>query len=182
MNITEIVNAIRSGVIQDGRLVKLDTPLGTDQLLPQRICGRSRIGRNYEFRIDAIHMLAAFKPRDLMAQPVTLWIQQTDRTYAPHHGYVHAVHKLGSDGGAHAVQLTVSSWLHFLHYRHDARNWQDKTAEEILADVFNQHPRARGAFRFALRDSLPVRSFVQQYEDDWNFVHRLMEEEGLFFY
>ncbi|MBB6590184.1 type VI secretion system tip protein VgrG [Ralstonia solanacearum] len=182
MNITEIANAIRAGVIQDGRLVKLDTPLGTDQLLPQRICGRSRIGRNYEFRIDAIHMLAAFKPRDLMAQPVTLWIQQTDRTYAPHHGYVHAVHKLGSDGGAHAVQLTVSSWLHFLHYRHDARNWQDKTAEEILADVFNQHPRARGAFRFMLRDPLPVRSFVQQYEDDWNFVHRLMEGEGLFFH
>ncbi|AEG69767.1 type VI secretion system Vgr family protein [Ralstonia solanacearum] len=182
MSFTEIVSAIRSGALQAGRLVKLDTPLGTDQLLPQRVCGRSRIGRNYEFRIDAIHVSATFKHRDLMAQPVTLWIQQADRTYAPHHGYVRAVHKLGSDGGVHAVQFAFSSWLHFLRYRHDARNWQDKTVEQILADVFNQHPRARGAFRFVLRDPLPVRSFVQQYEDDWNFVHRLMEEEGLFFY
>ncbi|WP_197342080.1 hypothetical protein [Ralstonia solanacearum] len=32
--------------------------------------------------VDAIHMLAAFKPRGLMARPVTLWIQQTGRTYA----------------------------------------------------------------------------------------------------
>ncbi|BCL91408.1 type VI secretion system Vgr family protein [Ralstonia pseudosolanacearum] len=182
MSITEIVSAIRSGALQAGRLVKLDTPLGADNLLPQRVYGYSRIGRNYEFRIDAIHVSATFKHRDLMAQPVTLWIQQTDRTYAPHHGYVHAVHKIGSDGGVQAVQLTVSSWLHFLRYRHDARNWQDKTVEQILADVFNQHPRARGAFRFVLRDPLPVRSFVQQYEDDWNFAHRLMEEEGLFFY
>ncbi|MGA4289075.1 type VI secretion system Vgr family protein [Ralstonia nicotianae] len=181
-NITEVGNAIRSGMVQAGRMVKLDTPLGADNLLPQRVYGRSRIGRNYEFRIDAIHVLDAFKPRDLMAQPVTLWIQQTDHTYAPHHGYVHTVHKIGSDGGVHAVQLTVSSWLHFLHYRHDARNWQDKTVEQILADVFNRHQRAQGAFRFVLRNPLPVRSFVQQFEDDWNFVHRLMEEEGLFFY
>ncbi len=181
-NITEVVNAIRSGMLQAGRLVKLDTPLGADQLLPQRVHGCARIGRNYDFQIDAIHVLDAFKPRDLMAQPVTLWIQQTDHTYAPHHGYVHTVHKIGSDGGVHAVQLTVSSWLHFLHYRHDARNWQDKTVEQILADVFNRHQRAQGAFRFVLRNPLPVRSFVQQFEDDWNFVHRLMEEEGLFFY
>lgn len=70
----------------------------------------------------------------------------------------------------------------FLRYRHDARNWQDKTVEQILADVFNRHQRAQGAFRFVLRNPLPVRSFVQQFEDDWNFAHRLMEEEGLFFY
>ncbi|WP_269436273.1 type VI secretion system Vgr family protein [Ralstonia pseudosolanacearum] len=182
MSITEIVSAIRSGALQAGRLVKLDTPLGADNLLPQRVYGYSRIGRNYEFRIDAIHVSATFKHRDLMAQPVTLWIQQTDGTYAPHHGYVHAVHKLGSDGGVHAVQIAVSSWLHFLHYRHDARNWQDKTVEQILADVFNQHPRAQWRVPLRLRDPLPVRSFVQQFEDDWNFVHRLMEEEGLFFY
>ncbi|MDO3615316.1 type VI secretion system tip protein VgrG [Ralstonia pseudosolanacearum] len=182
MSITDIVSAIRSGALQTDRLVKLDTPLGADALLPQRVHGRSRIGRNYEFLIDAIHVSPAFKPRDLVAQPATLWIQQSDRTYAPHHGYVHAVHKLGSDGGIHAVQLGVSSWLHFLRFRHDARNWQDKTVEQILTDVFNQHQRAHGAFRFVLRNPLPVRSFVQQYEDDWNFVHRLMEEEGLFFY
>ena len=182
MSNTEIVSAIRSGALQTGRLVKLDTPLGTDGLLPQRVYGRSRIGRNYEFVIDAIHASATFKPRDLMAQPATLWLQQTDRTYAPHHGYVHTVRKLGSDGGVHAVQLAISSWLHFLNFRHDARNWQDKTVEQILSDVFNQHQRARGAFRFVLRSPLPTRSFVQQYEDDWNFVHRLMEEEGLFFY
>ncbi|MCT7328743.1 type VI secretion system Vgr family protein [Ralstonia mojiangensis] len=182
MGITEIASAIRSGALQTDRLVKLDTPLGADGLLPQRVHGRSRIGRNFDFLIDAIHVLPAFRPRDLMAQPVTLWIQQSDRSYAPHHGYVHSVHKLGSDGGIHAIQIAASSWLHFLRFRQDARNWQDKTVEQILTDVFNQHQRAQGAFRFALRSPLPVRSFVQQYEDDWNFVHRLMEEEGLFFY
>ena len=182
MQLTRMIEAIRSGMLQHGRLVKLDTPLGPDFLLPQRVYGRSRIGRNYELVVDAVHVSSTFRPRKLMAQPVTLWIQQDDRSYLPHHGYVSSVTRLGSDGDLHAVQFTITSWLHFLHLRSDARNWQDATVEGILSDVFYEHSHARGAFRFELTRSLPARSFVQQYESDWNFVHRLMEEEGLFFY
>ncbi len=69
--------------------------------------------------------------------------------------------------------------MHFLRFRKDARIWQDKAADEILTDVCNMHPQAQGAFRFALSKPLPSRSFCVQYEDDWNFVYRLMESEGL---
>lgn len=72
--------------------------------------------------------------------------------------------------------------MHFLRFRKDARIWQDKPADEILTDVFNMHPQAQGAFRFALSKPLPSRSFCVQYESDWNFVHRLMESEGLLGY
>ncbi|MDR5671402.1 phage late control D family protein, partial [Burkholderia cenocepacia] len=42
------------------------------------------------------------------------------------------------------------------------------------------HPQAKGRFTFKLYQPLPSRSFCMQYEDDWNFVHRLMESEGLY--
>jgi type VI secretion system secreted protein VgrG len=111
-----------------------------------------------------------------------LWIQQTDRSYSPHHGYLHTVRRLGSDSGLTSYQLVFASWMHFLRFRHDARIWQDQTVEGILTDVFNAHPQAQGAFRFTLQNALPQRSFCVQYEDDWNFCHRLMENEGLFAY
>ncbi len=76
--------------------------------------------------------------------------------------------------------MGFASWMHFLRFRKDARIWQDKSVDAILSDVFNMHPQARGAFRFDVRRPLPPRSFCMQYEDDWNFVHRLMESEGLF--
>ncbi|MCA8346999.1 hypothetical protein [Burkholderia cepacia] len=52
MNAQDIVAAIRGGLIQNERLVKLDTPLGPDVLLPQRVAGWSRIGRHFEFTLD----------------------------------------------------------------------------------------------------------------------------------
>jgi type VI secretion system secreted protein VgrG len=183
MRSTRFHDATRRGMVQNGRLVKLDTPEGNDFLLPQRVYGYSRIGRDYEFLIDAIHTSTAFRPRNLRGQPVTLWIQQADGSYAPHHGYVSSVTKLGSDGGAHVVQIAVTSWLHFLRFRSDACNWQDECTENILADVFAEHRCVTGRdYRFDLTRKPAPRPFVQQYEDDWNFVHRLMEEEGLYYY
>ncbi len=162
--------------------MKLDTALGNNVLVPQRVVGHSRIGRHFEFTVDVVSTSATIELKTLIAQPVTLWVQQTDRSYLPHHGYVHTVRRLGSDTGLTSYQIGFASWMHFLRFRKDARIWQDKPADEILTDVFNMHPQAQGAFRFALSRPLPPRSFCMQYEDDWNFVHRLMESEGLFGY
>ncbi|SHK96833.1 type VI secretion system Vgr family protein, partial [Paraburkholderia terricola] len=180
MGAQDIIGAIKGGLAQSDRLLKLDSPLGGHVLLPQRVIGHSRIGRHYEFTVDAVSISGAIELKTLIAQPVTLWIQQTDKSYLPHHGYVHTARRLGSDNGLTSYQLGFASWMHFLRFRKDARIWQDKPAEEILTDVFNLHPQAQGAFRFALNRPLTPRSFCMQYEDDWNFVHRLIENEGLF--
>ncbi|MGY6156933.1 type VI secretion system Vgr family protein [Paraburkholderia graminis] len=182
MGAQDIIAAIKGGLLQSDRLLKLDAPLGTNVLLPQRLLGHSRLGRDYEFTLDAVSTSDNIELKKLIAQPVTLWIQQTDQSYAPHHGYVHTARRLGSDSAITSYQIGFVSWMHFLRFRKDARLWQDKSVDEILTDVFNMHPQAQGAFRFALRNPLPQRSFCVQYEDDWNFCHRLMETEGLFGY
>ncbi|MDR6496407.1 type VI secretion system secreted protein VgrG [Paraburkholderia terricola] len=182
MGAQDIIAAIKGGLAQSDRLLKLDTPLGTDVLLPQRLLGHSRLGRDYEFTLDVVSTNDNIELKTLIAQPVTLWIQQTDQSYAPHHGYVHTARRLGSDSAITSYQIGFVSWMHFLRFRKDARIWQDNSVDEILTDVFNMHPQAQGAFRFELRNPLPQRSFCVQYEDDWNFCHRLMETEGLFGY
>src|SRR5262249_10561506 len=81
-----------------------------------------------------------------------------------------------------SYQLVYSSWLHFLKFRKDAQIFQDKSVDTILKSVFQMHPQATGAFRFDIQNASPVRSFCVQYEDDWTFVHRLLESEGWFYY
>jgi len=147
----DLVGAIRGGLIQSDRLVKLDTPLGNNVLLPQRVIGHSRIGRDCQFTVDAISTSRSIELKQLIAQPVTLWIQQSDQSYLPHHGYAHFASRLGSDGDLIHYQIGFASWLNFLRFRSDARIWQDKSADLILTDVFNMHPQAQGAFRFDLR-------------------------------
>jgi type VI secretion system secreted protein VgrG len=182
MGASDIIDQLRSGITQNDRLVKLDTPLGSNALLVQRVVGASRAGRDYDFTIDIVSTNDSVQLKDLIAQSVTLWLQQSDKSYRPVHGYVHTARRLGSDGGLTSYQLAFSCWLHFLRFRHDARIWQDVSVDEIITQVFNQHPQAQGAFRFALTTPVKPRSFCVQYESDWNFVNRLMEAEGWYGY
>ncbi|MBM2768336.1 type VI secretion system Vgr family protein [Burkholderia anthina] len=180
MDAQDIVRAIQGGLIQHERLVKLDTPLGPDVLLPQRVAGWSRIGRHFEYTLDVQSSSSSIKLKQLIGQPVTLWLQQANKSYLPRHGYVYSVRRLGSEGGLTSYQIRFSSWMNFLKFRRDQRIWQDKAVDEILTDVFNAHSQAKGQFNFAISRPLDPRSYCTQYEDDWTFVHRLMEAEGLF--
>ncbi|MBR8178359.1 type VI secretion system Vgr family protein [Burkholderia ambifaria] len=180
MNAQDIVRALQGGLLQQDRLLKLDTPLGINVLLPQRVAGWSRIGRHYDFTLDALSTRSDLKLKKLIGQPITLWTQQADKSYLPRHGYVYSVRRLGAEAGLTSYQIGFASWMNFLKFRRDQRIWQDKPADEILSDVFNAHSQAKGQFRFTLSKPLPPRSYCTQYEDDWNFVHRLMETEGLF--
>lgn len=169
-------------ISQQDRILKLTTPLGADILLPQRVVAHERLGGIYEYTIDLVSVRGDIDLKNLIARPVTLWVKQFDRSYLPVNGYVHTVKRLGSDGQLTFCQLSFAPWLHFLKFRKDARIWQDKRADEILAEVFSEHPQARGNFRFDLIESASSRSYCTQYETDWHFVMRLMEEEGWYCY
>lgn len=181
MNMTDLVQAIRGGLIQQNRLLKTDIPsLPDNTLVPYRAVSRSELGRDFSVTLDMLSAAGDIELKKLIAQPMTLWIQQADKSYLPINGYVHTARRLGADGSLTSYQVTYASWMHFLKFRRDMCYWQDKSADEIITDVFNQHPQAQGYFQFALSGPLPQRSYCRQSETDWNFVHRLMEEEGLF--
>ncbi len=181
MNVTELAQAIRGGLIQRDRLLKTDIPsLPSNALVPRRAVTRSELGRDFGVVLDLVSAASDIELKMLIAQPITLWIQQADKSYLPINGYIHTARRLGADGGLSSYQLRFASWMHFLKFRSDMRYWQDKSVDAILADVFDNHPQAKGQYQFALSKPLPSRSYCRQSETDWNFVHRLMEDEGLF--
>ncbi|WP_321807796.1 type VI secretion system tip protein VgrG [Burkholderia sp. BCC1993] len=182
MGAQDLIALMNAEVLQSDRIVKLDTPAGRNVLLPHIVAGTARLGGNFEIVVDVVSLQDSIELKSLIAQPVTLWTQQADKTYWPRHGYVHTAKRLGADGRLVSLQLTFSSWLYFLKFRKDARIFQDQTVETILETVFQGHPQAVGAYRIDVQKPSPARSFCVQYEDDWNFVHRLMESEGWFYY
>ena len=183
MGQSALQQTLGAGNAQSRRLVKLDTPLGIDWLLPLYVKGTARLGRDYEFVVDAVSAKGSqIQLNALLGEAVTLWVQQLDGSYMPVHGYVHQFSRLGADGPLTYFQLKFSSWLYFLRLRRDMRDWQEQPGEQILADVFNEHPQAQGAFRFDLQRALPSYSNRVQWEFDLNFVHRSMEEVGVFPY
>ncbi len=181
MNLTDLIQALRGGLIQQDRLVKTDIPsLPDNALVPRRAVTYSELGRDFSVTLDMVSTASDIELKTLIAQPMTLWIQQADKSYLPINGYIHTARRLGAEGSQASYQLDFASWMHFLRFRRDMRYWQDQSVDAIMTDVFNAHPQASGQFQFALSKPLPSRSYCRQSESDWNFVHRLMEEEGLF--
>jgi uncharacterized protein involved in type VI secretion and phage assembly len=157
MNVQNTIVAMRGGLLQQDRLLKLDKPLGANALTVQRAVGRARIGRAYAFTLDVLSPEDDLELKKLIAQPVTLWLQQADRSYRPIHGYVHTARRLGADGGLTTYQIAFADFTHFLKFRRDQRIWSDAAVDQIVTDVLNRHPQARGKFRFALSQRLPPR-------------------------
>ncbi|QTO18700.1 type VI secretion system Vgr family protein [Burkholderia seminalis] len=180
MNMPDIGAALRGGLLQQDRLLKLDTPLGGNALAVQRAVGRSQIGRDYSFTLDVVSSNDSLELKKLIAQPATLWIRLGNSAYRPVSGYIYTARRLGANGGLTTYQLELRAWMHVLRFRRDEKIWIDKNVEEIISDVLGMHPEARGRFRLALSQPLANRSYTRQSETDWNFVHRLMEEEGLY--
>ncbi|WP_176315936.1 hypothetical protein, partial [Burkholderia vietnamiensis] len=79
MSLLEDLQRLGDGLVQRDRLLKLDTPLGDNALLPYRVVGQSRIGRDFEFTLDVVSTRSTIELKTLIAQPLTLWIQQSDR-------------------------------------------------------------------------------------------------------
>ncbi|WYD61675.1 contractile injection system protein, VgrG/Pvc8 family [Burkholderia ambifaria] len=89
MNVTELAQAIRGGLMQRDRLLKTDIPsLPNNALVPRRAVARSELGRDFSVVLDLVSTASDIELKTLIAQPITLWIQQADKSYLPINGYI----------------------------------------------------------------------------------------------
>ncbi|MCK0746729.1 type VI secretion system Vgr family protein [Chromohalobacter nigrandesensis] len=163
------------------RLLTLD--IAGASLLPHRLVGEERVSEPFSYTLDCISQQGDLELKTLMAQPARLSILQADGGYRQLHGLVAEAALLGEDGGVTYYQLTLVPWLAMLKLGRDSRIFQDRSVVEVLTQVFEGHELARGRYRFDLRRDYPARSYCVQYrESDFNFISRLCEEEGLWYY
>jgi type VI secretion system secreted protein VgrG len=174
---------------QATRLLRLTTPLGSDELLAECVRGEESISAAYTFAITALSSNADLSLRALLGQPALLeLLTATGDQARPFHGYLTAVEMNGANGGMARYTLSLQPWLVFLGHTRDSRVFQDMTVFDILEAVFGAY-QGRGKlapeWRFEINDRsvYPKRSLTTQYqESDLAFVERLMNEEGLFYF
>jgi type VI secretion system secreted protein VgrG len=163
------------------RQIELTTPLGPDVLLFRAMRGREELGRLSEFDLSAVSTRIDISPGDLLGQNVTVKIELLGGGYRHWNGYVTRFAQGGMIGRYHEYRLTVRPWLWFLTRTTDCRIFQEKTVPDILKEVFGDHPVA--VFEDDLTGTYASREYCVQYrETDFDFVSRLMEEEGIYYY
>jgi type VI secretion system secreted protein VgrG len=168
---------------QDHRLLVLETPLGKDVLLLQELSGFEGISRLFSYDLD---LLAYDNPsivfKNLVGQKVSISIKLPDGTPRYISGYVSRFTQGETDERFFThYHVQVVPWLWFLTRQADCRIFQNLAVPDIISQVFNLF--AFKDFRLSLKSSYPQLEYCVQYrETSFNFVSRLMEEFGIFYY
>jgi type VI secretion system secreted protein VgrG len=170
-----------SALSQDTRLITMETPLGEEALIVEHFSGQESISELFRFEVDCLSTSAHFALKDILGAPVSLRLRLADGNTRAFHAIAVAMQALGGDGGLARYRLTLAPWMQLLTLRRDSYVFQDMSVPDILEDIFRDYPQA--ACRFDIRTTLPKRSLTIQYQEtDYDFIRRLLAEEGLNFF
>jgi type VI secretion system secreted protein VgrG len=173
--------ANRMPYTQENRLIAVDTPLGADVLLLQGLTGNEGVSRLFRFDLDLLSEKNSISFKDVVGQNVTIRITLGDNTPRYFNGFVSRFAQSGSDVRFTHYQMEVVPWLWFLTRIADCRIFQEKAIPDIIKAVFDS--RGFQDYRFSLTSTYDPREYCVQYrETDFNFVSRLMEQYGIFYF
>ncbi|WKB55660.1 type VI secretion system Vgr family protein [Eleftheria terrae] len=160
-------------------------PLPGEELLFRRLQLREELGRLPEFRLELLRssQKAPLRPDELLGQPAAVALRLDDEQERFLHGLIVQVERSGHTGRFDAYRVVLRPWLWQLTLGSDCRIFQDMTVLDILKAVFAAYPGA-GPVEQRLGDAnFARRPYTVQYnESDFNFILRLMEDEGLYFH
>ena len=168
---------------QDGQPLRVESPLGKDVLLLKRFRGQERVSRPFTIEVDVL-VTRSMDPSELLEEPLSLVITDKEGSLERRvHGLVRRVTTLGWDPGEDLMvyRAEMVPWFWFLSLYRDCRIFQQMKVTEIVEKVFGD--RGYSDYRIDCTARFPVREFTVQYrESDFDFVTRLLEEEGIFYF
>lgn len=171
-----------SPISQTERLLRLSTPLGRDVLLLRSFTGREAISELFCFQLDLLSENQSINFDDIVGKNVTFAVTLADgENFRYFNGYVSRFAQLPGIGRLARYQAEVVPHLWFLTRTTDCRIYQNLSVPDIIRDVLERH--GIQDFEFKLQASYPRREYCVQYrETSYNFIQRLMEQEGIYYF
>ncbi len=165
---------------QEGRLISLTTSLGDDKLLLTGFTGHEAISRLFSFHLTALSEDDSIDFTSIIGTNVTINITQQDDSKGYLNGIVSQFVCTGKDNDMAQYELEVVPALWTLTRYADCRIFHNKSVDEIIKTILSNRsiqfqPSLTGTYN-------PMEYCVQYRETDFNFISRLMEQFGIFYF
>ncbi len=171
---------------QDERILKIATPLGKDYFLVEKMTAREAISELFSFEVELLHAedYAGYSAtvadiQSLLGKNVSLEItlpdQLTARSFC---GIVSEFTQGGRDErfSYYTAKIVPQVWI--LTQISQSRIFQHLSVPDILKKVLTGFEVS-----YELEGTYKPRNYCVQYgETNFDFISRLMEEEGIFYY
>ena len=164
----------------DTRHVHIVSPLKPEELQLQRVRGVEEIGRPFVFELDLLSPEPTLKINDLVGDKVTIVLTLPDgeRFF---NGYIASFGQAGIVGRYTRYMATVRPFFWLLTRASDSRIFKKKSVPDIIKDVIGKF--GIGPVEDSLQNTYLPREYTVQYRETYfDFLSRLMEEEGIYYY
>ncbi len=170
---------------QDNRTLTIEkSPLGKDQLLLEAFHGREGLSELFSFQLELLSEMEHIAPKEIVGKPITFSVPLSDSGKRQFNGVVRRFSRgpVMGNSGLRRYRAELMPWLWFLTRNSNCRIFAKQSVKDILEKIFQDHGYGHAA-KFHLSGNHPKREYCVQYrETDFDFVSRLMEEEGIFYY
>lgn len=167
--------------IQKNRSIIIKTPLPDDVLLFRSMSGREELGSLFQFELDLLSEDFGIKLDDVLGQSMTVQLNLPDGEFRYFNGVVSRFCQVEPFGEFASYQATLRPWFWFLTRTSDCRIFQNKTVPDIIKEVFRDN--GFSDFKESLSGAYREWEYCVQYrETDFNFISRLMEQEGIYYF
>src|SRR5262245_37930525 len=150
-----------------------------DQFSVIRFRGSEGLCQLYRFEIEMVTDLDAVDFNEMVGKDAILTVNATSGTRW-FHGVISRMEMTGEAGTRTYLRAELVPMLWLLTHRYNCRIFQNKTTQEIVTDVLEKAGISSDLVEFVLEGDYSAREYCVQYrETDFNFICRLMEEEGI---
>ena len=167
---------------QDNRPISVTSVLGKDVLLLQSFIGREAISRLFSYQLELLSENDSIAAKDLVGTSITWAVHEVDKSPRYFNGMVSrmsAGHMSARNLRAYRVEVVPKLW--FLTRTANCKIFQNKTTPDIIQSILGDFgisdfaPKLRGKYN-------PREYCVQYRETAFNFIARLMEQDGIFYF
>jgi type VI secretion system secreted protein VgrG len=173
------------------RNLEITTPLGDGVLVLDRFSGRDELGRLSSYQAVVSSQRKNISAKDILGKNVTVEIDTGGEEPRYINGYVTRFSLAGGyakpdeqDNYRFTYELTIHPWIWFLTRTSTCQIFQKKDVRAVLKEVFGR----KGISDIAVVEDRLSRTYdpweycVQYRETDFNFVSRMMEQEGIYYH
>jgi type VI secretion system secreted protein VgrG len=166
---------------QSNRIAALRTPFGPDELGLLSFTASEELGQIPSFTIEAVCEKKSLDPNQILGHEVGITFNVANGKKRYFHGYAIRFNRAAIHGRYFVYSMTVVPWLWFLTQSKNCRVFQNKSVVDIAKKVFQD--RGFSDVELKLQGSHTAWEYCIQYrESDYNFVSRLLQQEGIYYF
>ncbi|MEW8354169.1 MAG: type VI secretion system tip protein TssI/VgrG [Candidatus Thiodiazotropha sp.] len=165
---------------QANRSFRFNSPLGKEKLLLYQFSAQERLGCLFEYRAELLSDDDAIPLDALLGQRVDVELDLSDGGQRFFNAHVSQFTQIGIVGDLFHYQALLRPWPWFLSLTKDCRIYQKLAVPAILQEIFGEN--GFSDYELQLTQDYRIRDYTVQFnETDFDFISRLMEEEGIYY-